>query len=142
MPHVLSVAEREAFLAEARVAVLSIAARGRGPLSVPIWYAYESGGEVGLWMDGSSRKARLLAAEGRLTLVVQDTTRPYRYVSVEGPVTRMAPIDWNEELRPLVTRYLGAEGAEAYLAALGGPTGIDGDVYVRMRPSHWRAEQL
>ena len=142
MAHVLSVAEREAFLAEARVAVLSIAERGRGPLSVPIWYAYAPGGEVGLWMDGNSRKARLLAAEGRLTLVVQDTTRPYRYVSVEGAVTRMAPIDWDGELRPLVTRYLGAEGAEAYLAALGGPTGIDGDVYVRMRPAHWRAEQL
>jgi hypothetical protein len=142
MAHVLSVAEREAFLAEARVAVLSIAAPGRGPLSVPIWYAYAPGGEVGLWMDGGSRKVRLLAAEGRLTLVVQDTTRPYRYVSVEGPVTRMAPIDWDQELRPLVTRYLGAEGADAYLAALGGPTGIDGDVYVRMRPERWRAEQL
>jgi len=142
MTHVLSVAEREAFLAEPRVSVLSIAAPGRGPLSVPIWYAYAPGGEVGIWMDGSSRKARLLATQGRLTLVVQDTTRPYRYVSVEGAVTQMAPIDWDGELRPLVTRYLGIEGADAYLAALGGPAGVAGDVYVRMRPERWRAEQL
>ncbi len=142
MAHVLSVAEREAFLAEARVSVLSIAAPGRGPLSVPIWYAYAPGGEIGIWMDGASRKARLLATQGRLTLVVQDTTRPYRYVSVEGPVTRMAPIDWEAELRPLVTRYLGPDGADAYLAALGGPTGVVGDIYVRMRPERWRAEQL
>lgn len=142
MAHVLSVAEREAFLAEARVSVLSIAAPGRGPLSVPIWYTYAPGGEVGIWMDGASRKARLLATQGRLTLVVQDTTRPYRYVSVEGPVTRMAPIDWDAELRPLVTRYLDADGAETYLAALSGPTGVAGDLFVRMRPERWRAEQL
>jgi len=142
MAHVLSVAEREAFLAEVRVSVVSITAPGRGPLSVPIWYAYVPGGEVGIWMDGGSRKARLLQEQGRLTLVVQNTTRPYRYVSVEGPVTRMAPIDWDTELRPLVTRYLDADGAEAYLAALGGPAGVAGDIYVRMRPARWRAEQL
>jgi nitroimidazol reductase NimA-like FMN-containing flavoprotein (pyridoxamine 5'-phosphate oxidase superfamily) len=142
MAHLLSSDEREAFLAEARVAVLGVEAPGRAPLGVPIWYAYAPGGELGLWMDGASHKARCLRRAGRLTLVVQDTTRPYRYVSVEGPVTRIDPIDWHAELVPLVTRYLGANDAPAYLAALGGPTGVVGDVYVRAVPARWRAEQL
>ena len=142
MAHVLSSNEREAFLADVRVAVVSMEAPGRGPLSVPIWYAYAPGGEIGLWMDGASRTAACLRRAGRVTLVVQDTTRPYRYVSVEGPVIGIAPIDWDAELVPLVTRYLGPADAGPYLAALGGPAGVAGDVYVRIEPARWRAEQL
>lgn len=142
MSHILSSTERETFLAETRVAVISIACAGRGPLSVPIWYRYAPGGEIGLWMDARSRKVSLLRREMRLTLVVQDTSRPYRYVSVEGPVTQMNPIDVDSELRPLVVRYLGEAAFDGYLAGFGGPEGVRGDVYVRVRPEHWRAEQL
>ncbi|HMM75912.1 MAG TPA: pyridoxamine 5'-phosphate oxidase family protein [Gammaproteobacteria bacterium] len=142
MAHVFSIAEREAFLAEVRVAVVAIAARDRGPLAVPVWYAYAPGGEIGLWMDGASAKVRELRREGRLTLCVQDATRPYRYVSVEGPVTGIAPIDVERELRPLIARYLGADAVEAYLAGFGGADGVRGDVWVRVAPAHWRAEQL
>ena len=35
-------AEREAFLAALHVGIISIAETGRGPLAVPIWYAYTS----------------------------------------------------------------------------------------------------
>jgi hypothetical protein len=38
--------EREAFLADVHVAVISVAEDGHGPLVVPIWYSYEPGGEV------------------------------------------------------------------------------------------------
>lgn len=138
----MSVAEREAFLAEARVAVVSIAASSRGPLAVPVWYAYAPGGDIGLWMDGSSAKVRHLRREGRLTLCVQDTTRPYRYVSVEGAVAGIAAIDCERELRPLVARYLGAAEVDAYLASFGGPDGLAGDVWVRVVPARWRAEVL
>lgn len=142
MAHVLSPAEREAFLAEVRVAVVAIAVPGRGPLTVPLWYAYTPGGDIGLWMDGDSHKIKCLRRQGRLSLCVQDTARPYRYVSVEGPVTHIAPIDWTLELEPLVARYLGTTEAANYLAAFGGPTGVEGDVYVRVQAAHWRAEQL
>ena len=36
----MSRAEREAFLAALHVGVISISESGRGPLTVPIWYAY------------------------------------------------------------------------------------------------------
>src|SRR3989454_3855877 len=38
--------EREAFLADTHVAVVSIADGERGPLAVPIWYAYTPGGAL------------------------------------------------------------------------------------------------
>jgi nitroimidazol reductase NimA-like FMN-containing flavoprotein (pyridoxamine 5'-phosphate oxidase superfamily) len=40
--------EREAFLAAVRVGVLAVAEEGRGPLTVPVWYSYEPGGEIRL----------------------------------------------------------------------------------------------
>ncbi len=37
--------EREAFLADLHVGIISIDEPGRGPLTAPIWYDYEPGGE-------------------------------------------------------------------------------------------------
>ena len=45
MPPAMTKEEREAFLADLHVGVISIAEEGRGPLTVPIWYSYEPGGE-------------------------------------------------------------------------------------------------
>lgn len=53
--------EREAFLAEVRVGVISIPEAGRGPLAVPVWYLYEPGEDVRVWTGGQTRKAALLA---------------------------------------------------------------------------------
>ena len=77
-------------------------------------------------MDGDSYKVKCLRRAGRLTLCVQDTTRPYRYVSVEGEVESITPIDWARELEPLVARYLGAADARTYLDGFGGPAGVRG----------------
>lgn len=142
MGHVLSPAERAAFLAEPHVGVIAIEAAGRAPLCVPLWYAWHEEGVLGFWMDGASRKVRLLREAGRLSFCVQQATRPYRYASVEADVLCVTPIDWTAELVPLVKRYLEADAAEAYLAALGGAAGVAGDVYIRARAVHWRAEQL
>ena len=61
MSHVFSAAGREAFRAAPRVAVFSIARETRAPLRVPIGYVYTAGGEVGLWMEADTPKARALA---------------------------------------------------------------------------------
>ena len=42
MSLVMSPAEREAFLAETHVAIVSIAEAGRGPLAIPVWYRTEA----------------------------------------------------------------------------------------------------
>ncbi len=76
--------EREAFLADVHVGIISISEEGRGPLTVPIWYAY--GGDLRIMTGRESRKARLLARAGRFSLCVQTETPPYKYVSVEGAI--------------------------------------------------------
>lgn len=130
----MSRAECEAFLAATHVAVVSVAEPGRGPLAVPIWYGYASGEEIRFVTGGSSRKARLIRAAGRVTLCVQSETLPYRYVSVEGPVTIGTP-DFERDVRAIARRYLGPEMGETYLAATAAER--EGSILVSLRPVRW-----
>jgi nitroimidazol reductase NimA-like FMN-containing flavoprotein (pyridoxamine 5'-phosphate oxidase superfamily) len=127
--------EREAFLATVHVGVLSVEDPGRGPLSVPVWYAYRPGGTVDVITGGSSVKARCLRAAGRFSLCAQAETPPYSYVSVEGPITTMAERVNSEERRAMAHRYLGAEFGDAYLAATESDTVHS--VVFRMSPERW-----
>jgi len=122
--------EREAFLADLHVGILSIAREAKGPLSLPIWYQYRDG-DVTISMSGSSAKAALLTRHGRATLTAQVETPPYRYVSVEGPVTIEPHTGDNREM---ATRYLGAEMGAWY--ADNNPTTAD-SVIARLRPENW-----
>ncbi|MGI9001216.1 MAG: pyridoxamine 5'-phosphate oxidase family protein [Pseudonocardia sp.] len=68
-----------------------MAGTNRGPLTVPIWYQYAPGGEAWVLTSVGSRKAQLIEAAGRFSLMVERVEPSIRYVSVEGPVTRMVP---------------------------------------------------
>jgi hypothetical protein len=57
--------EREAFLAAMHVGILTVDEPGRGPLSVPVWYGYEAGGEIVVVARPEARKARLSCAGAR-----------------------------------------------------------------------------
>jgi nitroimidazol reductase NimA-like FMN-containing flavoprotein (pyridoxamine 5'-phosphate oxidase superfamily) len=127
--------EREAFLAELHVGIISIAEDGRGPLTVPIWYGYEPGGELRIVTGKASRKGRLLDRAGRFSLCVQTEIPPYRYVSVEGPIIAIEAADVERDVRPLARRYLGREGGDAYIASTRDEH-VD-NVLVRMRPERW-----
>ncbi len=140
MSSAMTKAEREAFLADVHVAVVSIPEAGRGPLTVPVWYGYDVGGEVRIWTGGASRKVRLLRQAERFSLCVQQETPPYKYVSVEGPVVSIAPIDLERDLRPLIYRYLGPDEGAQFIEQLGGSSAGQGDVLIRMRPERWLSE--
>lgn len=127
--------EREQFLAELHVGIISIAEDGRGPLTVPVWYAYQPGGELRVLTASASRKGRLLERARRFSLCAQTETPPYRYVSVEGPVVAFAAADVERDLRPLARRYLGAEAGDAYIAATREQHADD--MLIRMRPERW-----
>src|SRR6266545_2274434 len=107
--------EREAFLADVHVAVISVAEDGHGPLVVPIWYSYEPGGEVRIITGRTSRKGELLERAGRFSLCVQAETLPYKYVSVEGPIVAVEAVDLERDGRPLARRYLGTELGDRYI---------------------------
>jgi hypothetical protein len=132
--------ERAAFLAEVHVAIISIPESGRGPLTVPVWYAFVPDGEFHIWTGGSSRKARLLREAGRFSVCVQQETPPYKYVSAEGPVAAIEPIQLERDLRPLVNRYLGPEEGSSFIETLGGDSAGTGDILIRMKPERWLSE--
>jgi nitroimidazol reductase NimA-like FMN-containing flavoprotein (pyridoxamine 5'-phosphate oxidase superfamily) len=130
-PGAMTREEREAFLADVHVGILSIEEPGRGPLALPIWYLYRDG-TVQIGMDGDSLKARLLRAAGRATLTAQTETAPYKYVCVEGPVS-VEKVQ-RDDLE-MATRYLGPEFGKWY--ADNNPS-TEQSVTVFLRPEHWR----
>lgn len=130
----MSKAEREAFLADLHVAVVSLANGDRAPLTAPIWYAYEPGGAVRVMIGKNSQKAKLLREHGRMSLCVQTETAPYAYVTVEGPVT-FGEIDFDRDARPMAERYLGVAGAKAYYR--GRESSSSDSMLVTLTPETW-----
>jgi len=129
--------EREEFLADVHVGIVSISDEGRGPLTVPIWYAYDSGGDLRIMTGRESRKGRLLARAGRFSLCVQTESSPYKYVSVEGAIISTEAADIERDLRPLARRYLGEKMGDRYVEETRNlPTHAD-NVLIRMRPERW-----
>jgi len=135
----MSIQEREAFLADVHVGIISIAEPGRGPLTAPIWYAYEPGGELWVVTAAASRKGRLLRAAERFSLCAQSETPPYKYVSVEGPVASIRASDYELDERPLAHRYLGPEFGDRYLEATGGSAAREdgAELRIALRPERW-----
>jgi nitroimidazol reductase NimA-like FMN-containing flavoprotein (pyridoxamine 5'-phosphate oxidase superfamily) len=132
----MSPSEREAFLADLHVGVLSVAdPDGGAPVTAPIWYSYELGGTVNVIIGPSSQKARALAAAGTFALCAQEEALPYRYVTVDGPVVETAPVP-AEERAAMAVRYMGEEMGAAYIASTGGDH--NGSLIVRMQPTRWR----
>jgi PPOX class probable F420-dependent enzyme len=127
----MTAAEKQAFLAELHVGVLAIPQPDAGPLTVPVWYDYQPGGTLWFLTDRDSRKGRLLATGTRISLCAQTEAPPYRYVTIEGPVTSLAPA--GDELLPMAIRYLGEEQGRAYAAASAG----DDTVVVHVTPERW-----
>src|SRR5215813_1963919 len=137
MSLVMTKQEREAFLADVHIGIVSISEEGRGPLTVPVWYAYDSGGYVRIMTGTESRKGRLLARAGRFSLCVQTESPPYKYVSVEGAIVSTEAADIERDLSPLARRYLGKEAGDRYVEETRNlPTHTD-NVLIRMRPERW-----
>jgi PPOX class probable F420-dependent enzyme len=134
----MSIEEREAFLAQAWVGVVGVTGEdGRGPLMVPVWYHYERGGEIVLLTKRGSRKAKLIRRAGRFSLCAQSTQPPYRYVTVEGPVTGIRESVTAAERRALARRYLGPADGDAYVDSTAAAT--PEIIAIRMLPRHWLA---
>lgn len=139
MARSMTVEEREAFLAGVHVGVVSVVGGdGRAPLTLPMWYAYEAGGEVRLITSRDSRKAELIRRAGRISLCVQSVAVPYRYVSVEGEVTEVQETVTAAERRALARRYLGTEGGDRYVESSAGDTAKM--IMIRVRPERWLSQ--
>lgn len=125
-------AEREKFLADLHVGIVGIEREDGPPLTVPVWYIYEPGGELWFLTDSDSVKGRLLEKSMRFSLCAQSESLPYKYVSVEGTAT-IVPADRELHSRPMAHRYLGPVGGDRYVEHEDNST----TVKVSMRPERW-----
>jgi hypothetical protein len=136
----LSEHERQEFLAEPHIAALSVVAgTGRGPLTVPIWYQYEPGGEPWIMTGADSRKWKLIEAAGHFTLMVERVEPTSRYVSVEGPATG-GSLATDEQVWAMAARYLPEVKAQAYVEFHKAELGDH--IVVSMRPERWLSADL
>ena len=121
MPGRMTEKEREDFLAGPRVGVLSVASdNDRPPLTVPVWYGYEPGGNITFFTGTQGRKARkihLIQKAGVLSLTVQREEFPYKYVTVEGTVVRTDRPPSAEQMLSVARRYLPEEAARGFVEA-------------------------
>jgi nitroimidazol reductase NimA-like FMN-containing flavoprotein (pyridoxamine 5'-phosphate oxidase superfamily) len=132
---VMSPEERLDFLEGVHIGVLAVDEPGRGPLTAPVWYRVVDGSiEIGI--GGSSKKAQLLRAARRATLLVQVEDPPYRYVSVEGPIEF---VDHGYDMLAFATRYLGPELGTWYAEHTPSDSGT---AVVTLQPSHWRSQDF
>jgi hypothetical protein len=129
-------AEREVFLNQPLVAVISIPEPGRGPLTVPVWFYYEPAGDVCIWTGSNSRKGQLLRNATRISICIQEPNPPYKYISIEGPIS-IEPAQFERDVRPMALRYFGLDVGEEYLTSIGGSAGVVGDILVRLHPERW-----
>ncbi len=140
MPRPLTEPERQAFLAEPHVAVLSVASDDdRPPLTVPVWYAYRPGGNVSFFTGTQGRKARktrLIENAGVLSLSVQRAEFPYKYVTVEGTVVRTDRPPTAEQMLAVVRRYLPEDMAQGFVTAELDNPGPE-LVLFTIRPDRW-----
>lgn len=132
--------ERDAFLAEPHIAVLSVASDdGRPPHSVPLFYGYQPGGNITFYTQTHgriARKTRLIRAAGAVTLNMQKPSYPYRYVTVEGTVVSVDRPPSREQMLAIVGRYLPARGAAKFVdTELGHPE--QRLILFSVRPDRW-----
>jgi uncharacterized protein len=140
MPRTLTPAEREQFLAAPHIAVLSVAADdGRPPLTVPVWYAYRPGGDITFFTGTQGRrvrKTRLIERAGVLSLCVQQSEFPYKYVTVEGRVLAADRSPSAAEIVAIVGRYLPPDLARGFADAEVEQR-TDTFVLFTVRPERW-----
>ena len=119
MPRPLTEQEREVFLNEPRIAVLSLPSDDeRPPLAFPVWYGYQPGGQITYYThrtEPKSRKLRLLHEGSVVSLCVQREELPYKYVTVEGTVVEENEAPTFDQQVAIVRRYLPEEDAQAYV---------------------------
>ncbi len=120
--------DREAFLQEPNLAVLtSVGAIGK-PHGAPVWYLYDDG-VFTISTDRGSKKHRNLQANPNVCLVIDKRTLPYFALMAHGAAQLGSPLSEEDRLR-MAVRYLGEERGKRYFDRTTGEDAIT----VRLRP--------
>ncbi len=141
MTRAMTTDERQAFLSGMHIGIFSVPQASMGPLSLPAWYAYTPGDAARIFLPADDPRTPLLRGLPRAALCVQDEMPPYRYVSIEGPVVALVPVQREQEYWPLILRYLPEMWAQGYLRH----TWPEDDpqagsmLFAHLAPETWRA---
>ncbi|MEO8888701.1 MAG: PPOX class F420-dependent oxidoreductase [Jatrophihabitantaceae bacterium] len=123
--------ERRHFLLEGtRTAVLSTVRADGRPHAAPIWFTLD-GDDVVFTTGAGTVKGRNLTRDVRAVLTVDESTPPFAFVTIEGPVAISE--DPDEVLRWAIVLgglYMGADDADAF----GRRNAVPGEMLVRLHP--------
>lgn len=124
--------QRRAFLLDGtRTGILATVRANGLPHAAPVWFTLD-GDDVIFTTGASTLKGRNLQRTGRALLVVDESTPPYDFVTVDGTVEISRDLDallhWAIVLGG---RYMGAEQAEAF----GRRNAVPSELLVRLRPT-------
>lgn len=128
------------FLGKPWVAMIAVAAPGRGPLNVPIWYSLDEQGRPWFVSPKESLKSRLIVATSRFTLTAQRESRPYAYVSVEGAASLETAV--YEDIRQMAARYLGDAPGTAYADSIRDKMNAGTRFRITLSPERWTSYGL
>lgn len=125
-------ARRAFLLAGTRTGKLATTRPDGRPHVVPIWFLLD-GDDILFMMGETSLKARNIAQNSRVALLVDEETFPYAFVLVEGTVSTsnddmQAMLRWATEI---ARRYVGDERAEEY----GRRNAVPEELLVRLTPT-------
>ena len=122
--------QRRAFLlAGTRTGILATVRRDGRPHAAPIWFTLD-GDDVIFTTGADTVKGRNLRRNPRALVVVDESTPPFDFVTVEGPVEISEDLD--EMLRwatVLGGRYMGTDQAETF----GRRNAVPGELLIRLR---------
>jgi PPOX class probable F420-dependent enzyme len=115
------------------VAVIATYRKDGSVLLSPVWHEWRDGG-FNVWVGGASEgKARHLAADPRMSIVVHEQTLPYRGVEASGRAS-MSHEGFHDVVRRTAARYYSPEAADGFAAAYTEP-----GLVVRLVPDKFRA---
>ena len=138
MPRPLTDHEQQAFLAERHVAVLSVARANGPPVSTPIWYGYEPGGNVTFFTGVGASKVKLIQRAGVVTLTVQREEPPYKFVTISGSLIKTDSPPSANQLFAIARRYMPDDAARAMAEANVETRGYQ-PILFTIRPDRWQS---
>jgi len=103
------------FLEQGACAILATRFRDGRTLLSPVWHEWRDGGFT-VVIPERDVKARHIARDPQVSIVVAENALPNRGIEVRGEAKQVA-LDIPKVIHRMAVRYLGAEHADAFVAA-------------------------
>lgn len=135
--------ERTTFLTEPGILMRIAVVRADGsPLVTPIWFIYEDDA-IYFTPREHSEWFTCLRRDPRVALCIDEQALPYRKVLLEGSAELVHDVgnddEWRELYRRIARRYVGDDGAEAYVTnTIDQPRGLFRLPLADAKVSTWR----